>query len=127
MNKRILVIDDDLYIRELYEEILKNAGYNVETTIDGQEGIVKLKQESYDLVLLDMMMPKVDGLGVLNELAQNPPAVKNCPIILLSNLGNEPVIKEALQKGATTYLIKADITPDQLLAAVEKYLGKQAL
>lgn len=124
MNKRILVIDDDLYMRELYDEILKGAGYAVETAVDGKEGIEKLGRGGFDLTLLDMMMPKIDGLGVLNELTKNPPAVKNGPIILLSNLGHEHVIEEAKQKGASSYLIKADITPDQLLKAVEKYLGK---
>jgi CheY-like chemotaxis protein len=122
MNKRILVIDDDLYLRELYEEILKNAGYEIDTAIDGQEGIEKIKQDGYDLVLLDMMMPKIDGLGVLTQLSQTQPPPKNGPVILLTNLGHEPVIQEALQKGATAYLIKADITPDQLLEEVKKYL-----
>lgn len=122
MNKRILVIDDDLYMRELYEEVLKTAGYEVVTAIDGQDGINKLKIGGFHLVLLDMMMPKIDGMGVLNELAKNPPAVKNGNIILLSNLGHEHVIEEAMQKGAATHLIKADLTPEQLLEAVKKYL-----
>lgn len=124
MNKRILVIDDDLYMRELYEEVLKEAGYEVETAVDGKDGIDRLSKGGYDLTFLDMMMPKIDGMGVLSALKQNPPAVKNGPIILLSNLGQERVIEEAVQKGATSNLVKADITPDQLLKAVEKYLGK---
>lgn len=124
MNKRILVIDDDLYMRDLYEEVLKGAGYEVETAVDGKEGIEKLNCGCFDLTFLDMMMPKIDGLGVLNALMENPPAVKNGPIILLSNLGHEHVIEEAIQKGATSTLIKADVTPDQLLKVVEKYLGK---
>lgn len=124
MNKRILVIDDDLYMRELYEEVLKGAGYEVEIAVDGQDGIEKIKHGGYGLILLDMMMPKIDGVGVLNEIAKNPPSIKNGPIILLSNLGHERIVDEAMHKGATTYLIKADITPDQLLKAVEKYLGK---
>lgn len=124
MSKRILVIDDDLYMRELYEEVLKGVGYEVETAVDGEGGIKKLSSGGYDLTFLDMMMPKIDGLGVLNALIKTPPAVKNGPIILLSNLGHEHVIEEAKQKGATNYLIKADITPDQLLSVVEKYLGK---
>ena len=122
MNKRILVIDDDLYLRDLYQELLKNAGYEVDTAIDGEEGIEKLKQGGYDLILLDMMMPKVDGLGVLTKLSEIQPPPKNGPVILLTNLGHEPVISEALQKGATTYLIKADTTPDQLLNVVKQYL-----
>ncbi len=124
MGKKILVIDDDLYMRELYEEVLKGAGYEVETAVDGKEGIDKLNRGGFDLVFLDMMMPKIDGLGVLNALIQNPPVVKNGPIILLSNLGHEHIIEEAIQKGAVSNLIKADITPEQLLKAVEKYLGK---
>ena len=124
MAQKILLIDDDLYIRELYEEVLKNAGYDVQTAVDGEEGVHFLMSGGYDLILLDMMMPKVDGLGVLNALAAKSPAQKNGPIILLSNLGNEPVIEEILQKGAVAYLIKADITPDQLLDCVAKNLGK---
>ncbi len=124
MNKRILIIDDDRYIRELYEEVLKNAGFVVLTAVDGEEGINKLKEGGYDLVLLDMMMPKVDGTGVMNELTQHPPKLKNGPIILLSNLGNELRIENALKLGASTYIVKSDITPDKLLEVVEKYLVK---
>lgn len=122
MAKKILVVDDDLYLRDLYAEILKNAGYEVDTAIDGEEGIGKIKQGGYDLIFLDMMMPKIDGLGVLTQLSQTQPPPKNGPIILLTNLGHEPVIQEALQKGAVAYLIKADITPEQLLIEVKKYL-----
>ena len=122
MNKRILIIDDDLYLRDLYQEVLKNAGYEIDTAIDGEEGIEKIKQDGYDLILLDMMLPKIDGLGILTQLSQTQPPPKNGPIILLTNLGHEPVIQEALQKGAVAYLIKADITPDQLLSEVKKYL-----
>ena len=122
MGKRIIIIDDDLYLREIYQEILKNAGYDVDTAIDGEEGIGKLKQGGYDLILLDMMMPKIDGLGILTQLSQIQPPPKNGPIILLTNLDHEPVTKEALQKGAVAYLIKADITPDQLLSEVKKFL-----
>lgn len=122
MNKRILIIDDDLYLRDLYKEILESSGYEVDTAIDGEEGIQKIKQGGYDLVLLDMMLPKLDGLGILTQLSQTQPPPKNGPIILLTNLGHEPVIQEALQKGAVAYLIKADITPDQLLSEVKKYL-----
>lgn len=118
------MIDDDLYMRELYEEVLKDAGYEVETAIDGEDGIAKLKLGGFHLTLLDMMMPKIDGLGVLDAIRKNISVVKNGPIILLSNLGHEQIVEEAIQKGAVSYLVKADITPDQLLRSVEKYLGK---
>lgn len=122
MEQKILVIDDDLYIRELYEEVLKNAGFNVETAIDGEDAINKLKSGNYSLILLDMMMPKIDGLGVLKSLQQSPPTQKNGPIILLSNLGDGPVVKQAKELGVTDFLLKADITPDELLECVKKNL-----
>ncbi len=123
MAKKILVVDDDLYIRELYEEVLKTAGYDVQTAVDGVEGLRKLKEGGFDLVFLDVIMPKVDGLGVLRELSRNPPLKKNGPVILLSNLGNESLTQEAIKNGASDYLTKADITPDKLLAYAKKYLA----
>ena len=122
MAKRILVVDDDLYIRELYEEVLKDEGYTIETASDGQAALDKLQLGGYDLVLLDIMMPKIDGLGIMDALTKNPPTVKNGPILLLTNLDHEPLIKDAMNKGAQAFLIKADITPADLLENVKKYL-----
>lgn len=122
MNKKILVIDDDLYIRELYQEILASAGFVVSTAIDGEEGLQKLTREEFDLILLDLMMPKIDGLGVLKALKQDLQKEINSPILLLSNMGKEPVIDEALKNGVADYLVKSDINPDQLLNFINKYL-----
>ncbi len=122
MNKKILVIDDDLYIRELYQEILVNAGFVVSTAIDGEDGLQKLISEEFDLILLDLMMPKVDGLGVLKALKQDLQKEISSPILLLSNMGKEPVIDEALKNGVADYLVKSDINPDQLLVFIKKHL-----
>lgn len=124
MNKKILIVDDDLYIRELYEEIFKDAGFDVSTAFDGEEGFEKMQQGGYDIVLLDVMMPKLDGIGVLSKLQTTPPSVKNGPILLLTNLAHESVIQDALKKGAAGFLIKTDVTPDELVAKVNKYLEK---
>jgi len=120
--KKILIVDDDLYIRDLYEEVFKDAGYEVTTAGDGQEGLARLKEGGFDATLLDVMMPKLDGLGVLGSLQTEKPTAVNGPIILLTNLAHDPVIQEALQKGAAGYLIKTDITPDILLEKVKEYL-----
>ena len=117
-----MVVDDDLFIRELYEEVLKDDGFEVESAVDGEEGLKKIQQGGFDLILLDVMMPKKDGLGVLSELAINKPSQPNGPILLLTNLGHDPIIKEAMTKGATSYLNKADMTPDQLLENIKKFL-----
>jgi CheY-like chemotaxis protein len=124
MAKRLLVVDDDLYIRELYEEVLKDEGYDVQTASNGEEALGKLQQGGFDLVLLDIMMPKLDGLGIMDALTKTPPPVKNGPILLLTNLDHEPLIKDAMNKGAQAFLIKADITPADLITQVKKYLGE---
>ena len=120
MAHKILIVDDDLYIRELYEEVLKDAGYEVSTAVDGEDGLSKVKVGGFDLILLDVMMPKLDGLGVLQKLSELSPKPTNGPIILLTNLSHDPIINEAMQHGASTYMIKADVTPDQLLAKVKE-------
>ncbi len=124
MAKKVMVVDDDLYIRELYEEILKDEGYIVDTASNGEEALSKLKLGGYDITLLDIMMPKLDGLGVMDALTMTPPPVKNGPIILLTNLDHDPLIKDAMARGAAAFIIKADITPADLLTQVKKYLGE---
>jgi CheY-like chemotaxis protein len=124
MASRILVVDDDLYIRELYEEVLVSAGYEVATALDGLDGLNKIKAGGYDLIFLDMIMPKMDGLGILRELKVHKPEMSNGSIVLLSNLENEPVLQQAIEVGVAESMTKADITPDQLLACAEKYIVK---
>jgi CheY-like chemotaxis protein len=118
----MLLIDDDQYIRELYEEVLKNAGFEVETAVDGKEGLEKITAGGYDMVLLDVMMPYMDGIVILSELQEHKPLKVNGPIILLTNLAYDPVIKEALQKGAVACLNKAEMNPDEFLNKIKEFL-----
>ena len=120
-KKKILLVEDDQFTRELYEEVLKDAGFAIDTAIDGLDGLNKLKTQGYDLILLDVMMPKMDGLDVLRELMNNPPKVKNGPIVLLTNLTNDPVIDTAYWLNAKGHLVKSDITPGELVEHVKKY------
>lgn len=121
--KRILLVDDDLYVRELYEELLGNEGYEVVTASDGAEGLEKMADGGFDLVLLDVMMPKIDGVGILTKLTTTPPKKKNGPVILLTNLANDPVIDQAKKLGAVDFFIKSDHTPDEFLAFIKKHLA----
>lgn len=123
MAGRILVVDDDMYLRELYQEILTQAGYEVAVAKDGQEGLQKMQEGGYHLVLLDMMMPKLDGMGVLNQLNENPPKNPNGKIVVLTNLTSDPVVQQALSVGASKILVKADLTPPQLLQEIKNLLG----
>lgn len=123
MASKILVVDDDPTLRELYDEVLKAAGYTIEFAVDGEEGLAKIRTGGYDLVLLDVMMPKLDGLGVLTKLQTEQPKPPKMPVIIIwTNLSHDPAIKEAMQKGATNVLVKADLAPNQVVAMVQKYL-----
>ena len=124
MNKKILVVDDDLYLRELYQEVLRSEGYEVEAAEDGEMGLAKLHIGGFDLVVLDVMLPKLDGAGILEALSKDPPVLPNGPIILLTNLANDPLIDSAKEKGVADYLIKADITPQDLIDRVKVHLDK---
>jgi len=123
MTKKILIIEDDSYTRDIYEEILKDAQFEVVTAVDGQDGLIKAQAGGYNLILLDVMMPKMNGLELLEQLKQNPPKSSNGPIILLTNLGHEEIVKDALSKGAKSYLVKSDLDPSQLVAHVRKFLS----
>jgi len=122
MPKKVLIIDDDLYIRDLYSEILSEDGYEVESAVDGVDGLERIAKTKFDLILLDLMMPKLDGLGVLKALKASPAKSANGPILLLTNLAHDPVVTEAIQNGAKDSLVKADYNPDELVTKVKSYL-----
>lgn len=123
MAQRILIIDDDLFIRELYTEILKKEGYEVEAAVDGKEGMAKIQTGQYSLILLDMNMPNLSGLDVLDQLSNDQNTTATAPIILLTNSADDEKVKAGLEKGAKSFLIKADMTPDQLLENIKKILA----
>jgi len=121
MAKKILIVDDDAPLRELYQQLLSGEGYEVETALDGKEGLDKILQNAYDLILLDIMMPQIDGIGILDKLSEDN--IKHGPIILMTNLINDPVTKDAIKKGAVACLVKVNLPPDQLIATVKQTLG----
>jgi DNA-binding response OmpR family regulator len=124
MAQRILVVEDDQFLRELYDELLKEEGYDVDLAADGQEGHDKILSGGYDLVLLDIMLPKMDGLEILRQVKDKHPTKPNGPTVLLTNLGQESIIKEGFNLGASGYLIKSAMNPDQVLSEVRVFLNK---
>ncbi len=121
-QKKILLVEDEDFIRELYVRQLTKAGFAVKSAIDGQSGLDALKTEQFDLLLLDIMLPGMNGLQLLREFKTHYP---NSPMItiLLTNLGQEAVIKEGFELGAQAYLIKASYTPDQVVTEVKNALS----
>lgn len=121
-KKRILLIEDDEYIRDIYQEVLTNEGIQVDISVDGDEGLAKVQEITYDLVLLDIMMPKLDGIGFLKVLKESKAKTQLNKIILLTNLAQSKVIKKGLSLGAKTYLVKTDFTPHQLVEKIKTFL-----
>ena len=121
-KKRILIIEDDQFLREFYEELLQAEGYEVDVAADGDTGSIKLLTGGYALILLDIMLPKKDGMQILRELRVKPPTKFNGPIVVLTNLGQDAVIKQCFDLGANGYLIKSALNPDQVLSEIKTYL-----
>ncbi len=120
-TKKILLVEDEDFIRELYVRQLTKEGFVVKSAADGQTGLAMLKAETFDLLLLDIMLPGINGLQLLREFKTLNPNSKMITI-LLTNLGQEAVIKEGFELGAQAYLIKASYTPDQVVTEVKNAL-----
>lgn len=122
MAKLLLVEDDPLMVR-MYQRKLINDGYEVEVAVNGEEGLVKIRSFSPDMVLLDVMMPKVNGLQVL-ERVKSDPSISKIPIIILTNLGgSQEDIERGLELGAVAYLVKSAYRPDEVVAKVKEVLA----
>jgi CheY-like chemotaxis protein len=119
----ILLVEDDLFLRELYADILSGEGYKVQTARDGVEGLEKMRIGGYNLVLLDIIMPRMDGITVMKQLQITPPQMPNKCVVFLTNLDKDEEIKTALQLG-NGYLIKSQITPGSLVEQVRIYINK---
>jgi CheY-like chemotaxis protein len=118
-QKKILLIEDEFFIRDLYERYLTKNGYQVITAVDGQEGLDKALANQVDLILLDIMMPKLTGIEVLERIKKEGSIAKDTPVYLLTNQVQESIIKEAFKLGAEGYLIKAQLLPKQIVEEIE--------
>lgn len=120
-KKLILIAEDDKYISIAYRDGLARAGFDVVTSIDGAEALKEIKSEKPDLVLLDLIMPIMNGFEVLEEIKKDP-STKKIPIIILSNLGQDTDITKAKEKGAVDYLVKADFSMKEVIDKIKSHL-----
>jgi DNA-binding response OmpR family regulator len=114
---KVLVIEDDKFLRELISQKLLKEGYDVAEAMDGEKGIEAVKQESPDLILLDLILPGMDGFDVLARI-KSAPESSDIPVIVLSNLGQKDDIEKGLKMGAVDYLIKAHFTPGEIIEKI---------
>ena len=120
MSKKILIIEDEILLSDLLKMNLKEAGFEVETAYDGKEGLEKAKSFLPDLILLDLIMPVLDGYQVLQEI-QKDPVLEKIPVIVLSNLGQEEEIARAKRLGAKDFVVKANLDIFELKNIIEKF------
>ena len=119
--KKILFIEDEAALQKTLGESLRNKGYEVQSATDGEVGLRLATTIHPDLVLLDLVLPKIYGLDVLKKMRQSKEA-KDIPVIILTNLENIGEVEKAVELGATTYLIKANYNLDEIIKKIENLL-----
>ena len=122
MAKKILIIEDEKILADLLEKKLKERGYEVSVARDGIEGLDKMRKEKQDLILLDVIMPKMGGFEVLEEMNKDS-ELKKIPVIIISNSGQPVEIDRALKLGVKDYLIKTQFDPEEVMEKVERCIS----
>jgi DNA-binding response OmpR family regulator len=123
--KSILLIEDDPFLIDIYNTKLKEAGFSVEIATDGEEGLKKLAEKKFDLLILDIVLPQITGWEILEEIRDlkfKDEKLKNLKIMILSNLGQKEEVEKGINLGATKYLIKAHYTPSEIVKEIKEIL-----
>lgn len=126
-QNKILLVEDDPMVVRMYQKKLDKEGFRVTVAFNGQEGLEALKKEKPDLILLDIMMPKMNGIEMLKKVKADP-AAKNIPVVILTNLGDRPEdVQKAKDLGAEDYWVKANISLKEVVEKIKKILDKKPL
>ena len=115
----VLIVEDENEVRELYRDLLTDNGFEVLLAANGREGLVLAREKSWDLMLLDIMLPEIDGLSVLQEIKDK----HDKPVLIISNLNSDEVIARATDLGSNGYVVKSELNPQQFIVEVKKYLN----
>jgi DNA-binding response OmpR family regulator len=122
-KNKVLIVEDDSFISDMYKLKLEAEGFEVRLAEDGARGLEQINLERPDLVLLDVVMPRMDGFAVLAQV-KGDPEIQNIPIVLLTNLGQKDSVEKGLKMGALDYIIKAHFTPAEVVGKVREILSK---
>jgi len=128
-GKRLLVVEDDPFLSDIYNTKLRQAGFEVDLAMTGEDCLRKLNENVYDLMVLDIVLPQVDGWEILSRVKtireeNSNPNINSLKIIILSNLGQKEEIKKGLDLGADGFMIKAHFTPSEVAEEINKTLGR---
>jgi DNA-binding response OmpR family regulator len=121
--KKILIVEDEVILLEALEKRFSNENYEILTALDGEAGLRTALKKHPDLILLDIIMPKMDGMSMLLKLRQDKWG-KTVPVMLLTNLNEAEKVEEAVKAGVSDYLVKSDWHIDEVVAKVRRKLGK---
>jgi len=119
--KKILIIEDEKILIEMYQEKLTEAGFKVISTVEAEEGIVLAKKEKPDLILLDILLTRENGIYFLTQLRKDP-QVASIPVVVISNYDDPETKKKSAKLGVKEYLIKTSYTPEEIVKKVKSYL-----
>ncbi|MFA5061936.1 MAG: response regulator [Patescibacteria group bacterium] len=117
----VLIVEDDNFLAEIYQKKFEMEGFKVSVAGNGELGLSDAKKKKPDIILLDILLPKLDGFAVLEALKKDA-SMKNIPIILLTNLGQKDDVERGLKEGANDYLIKTHFKPSEVVDKVRKVL-----
>ncbi len=120
---KVLLVEDEKMLSDMYVSKFSKEGFSIVTAADGAEGLATARKAHPVLILLDIIIPKLDGFAVLKELKASPDT-KNIPVILLTNLGQEEDVKKGRDLGANDYVVKSDVTPAEVVNKVKSLLHK---
>jgi len=120
-KKSILLVEDDAFLAKIYAKTFEDAGFDVHLASNGEDGLKLAARDKTDIVLLDILLPNMDGFEVLEKLKADE-ATKNIPVVILSNLGQREDVDRALNSGAAGYLIKAHTMPQKAVGKVKEVL-----
>jgi len=121
--KKILFVEDEVALQKAFGTILKDKGYDVVSALDGETGLKLAKEEKPNLILLDLILPKIHGFEVLKKLKEEK-ETQEIPVIVLTNLEDMENVGKALELGAMAYLIKAQYGLEEVLEKIKKALGE---
>ncbi len=117
----VLLVEDDVFLSGIYQKKFEMEGYKISTSDNGEKGLADAKKKKPDIILLDVLLPKMDGFTVLKELKADA-GTKGIPVILLTNLGQKDDVEKGLEAGAVDYLIKAHFKPSEIVDKVKSVL-----
>mgnify|MGYP001575091010 CR=1 FL=1 len=119
--KTILLVEDDPFLADIYSTKLKASGFDAEVVVSGEQCLSRAKEKNFDLVLLDIVLPQMDGWEILRKI-KGTKEIKYLPVIILSNLSQRAEVEKGLKLGAIKYLIKAHYTPSEVVEEIKKVI-----